>query len=540
MIDKGGAPMFKLLIADDEPGSREWLAREIAWEDHDICIVGPAVDGVEAWQLIQEEKPEIILTDIRMPGMDGIDLAKLVMMHYPHSRILVISGYDEFSYVKSCLEIGVSGYILKPSPREEILTAVLKECEILVQRRANDEAQAQMRLQLEASQPMLREQFLRELFQGELEENDLRERLGFLQLPLEPEQPVVALVCKVEDHAGLYLNYNEKERQLIWLSIHHLVETAFAQAGLATRLERGLIGGLIFVNQSGGSLSKLADGLARDILDQARLQLPCALQIGIGGVAPSLIEAARSFEQAKQALRFQSSLGVEAIATHSAKETQVPTFLPRDEERLSVCLETGQAPETIHLILEQVFSTGWEQSEPNPWQRETGWILTGALVRIAQRAGLNLQEALKDDEYALLMHGGPTGPTQYLIEWWESRFNQLGDAIRKMTSTSLRGCIRQVKDYIDNHLAETISLSQVARSVFLSPQYLSRLFREQTNESFSDYVTRRKMEVARSLLESGEKKIYEVATAVGYTDPSYFGRVFRQYYNVTPMDYKKV
>jgi two-component system response regulator YesN len=532
--------MFKLLIADDEPGSREWLAQEIAWEDYDICIVGPAMDGVEAWQLIQEEKPEIILIDIRMPGMDGIDLAKLVMMHYPHSRILVISGYDEFSYAKSCLEIGVSGYILKPSPREEILAAVLKECQILVQRRANDEAQTQMRIQLEASQPMLREQFLRELFQGELEEIDLRERLGFLQLPLKPEQSVVAMVCKVEDLAGLYLNYNEKDRQLIWLSIYHLVSTALAKAGLATRLERGLVGGLIFGNPPGDDLSKIADGLARDILDEARLQLPCALQIGIGGVAPSLIEAVRSIEQAKQALRLQSSLGVETIATHSAKEMQVPTLLPRDEERLSVCLETGQAPEPIHLILQQLFSVSRELSEQDPWLRETGWILTGALVRIAQRAGLKVHEALKEDEYALLMQGGPAGPPEYLIEWWESRFDQLGHAIRKMTHTSLRGCIRQVKEYIDNHLAETISLSQVARSVFLSPQYLSRLFREQTNESFSDYVTRRKMEVARSLLESGEKKIYEVAIAVGYTDPSYFGRVFRQYYNVTPMDYKKV
>lgn len=532
--------MFKLLIADDEPGSREWLAQEIAWEDHDICIIGPAVDGIQAWQLIQEEKPEIILTDIRMPGMNGIDLAKLVMTHYPHSRILVISGYDEFSYAKSCLEIGVSGYILKPSPSEEILAAVLKECQILVQKRVNDEAQAQMRIQLEASQPMLREQFLRELFQGELEEKDLQERLGFLQLPLEPEQSVVAIVCKVEDHAGLYLNYQEKERQLIWLSIYHLVTTAFAEAGLATRMERGLIGGLIFGDPSGGDLSKIADGLARDILDEARLQLPCALQIGIGGEAPGLIEAARSFEQAKQALRFQSSLGVEAIATHSTMETQVPMFLPRDEERLNVCLETGQAPETIRLILQQLFSAGLKLPEQNQWQRETGWILTGALVRIAQRAGLKVSEVLKEDEYALLMQGGPAGPTEYLIEWWESLFDQVGHGIRKMTNTSLRGCIHQVKEYIDKHLAETISLSQAARSVFLSPQYLSRLFREQTNESFSDYVTRRKMEVARSLLESGEKKIYEVAVAVGYTDPSYFGRVFRKYYNVTPMDYKKV
>lgn len=532
--------MFKLLIADDEPGSREWLAQEISWEKHDICIVGPAMDGMDAWRLVQEEKPEIILTDIRMPGMDGIDLAKLVMRHYPNSRILVISGYDEFTYAKSCLEIGVSGYILKPSPCEEILAAVLKECQFLVQRRANDEAQAQLRIQLKSSQPVLREQFLRELFQGEMEENSLRERLNFLQLPLRPEQSSIAMVCKVEDQAGLYLNYNEKERQLIWLSLYQLVVNAFAKAGLVTRLERGLIGGLIFGNPPGDNLSMVADGLARDILNEARLKLPCALQIGIGGIAPCLIEAIRSFEQAKQAIRLQSSFGVETIAIHSPKDKQIPTLLPRDEERLSVCLETGQAPETIHLIVQQLFSAGQEQSDQIRWLRETGWILTGALARIAQRAGLKVHEALKEDEYALLMQGGPAGPVEYLIEWWESRFAQLGHGIRKMTHTSLRSCVYRVKDYIDSHLAEPISLSQVARSVYLSPQYLSRLFREQTHENFSDYVTRRKMEVARSLLESGEKKIYEIASTVGYSDPSYFGRVFRQYYNVTPMDYKKV
>jgi two-component system response regulator YesN len=397
-----------------------------------------------------------------------------------------------------------------------------------------------MRLQLEAIRPLLQEQFLRELFQGELEENDIKERLGFLHLPMVPGQSVAAMVCKVEDQVGLYLNYNEKERQLIWLSIYNLTATALANTGLVTRLERGLVGGLIIGSPPGGELPQIADGLARDILDEARLKLPCALQIGIGGVAPSLIEAAHSFEQAKQALRLQSNLGVETIAVHSTKVTQVSTLFPSDEEKLSVCLETGQSPETIHLILQQLFSTGMESSEQNTWQRETGWILTGALARIAQRAGLTVREALEEDAYALLMQGGPTGPPEYLIEWWETLLGQLGHAICKMTHTSLRGCIRQVKEYIDIHLAETISLSQVARSVFLSPSYLSRLFREQTNESFSEYVTRRKMEVARSLLESGEKKVYEVASAVSYADPAYFGRVFRQYFNVTPTDYKKV
>ncbi len=541
--------MFKLLIADDEAGSREWLAQEISWEDNDICIVGPAEDGTDAWQMIQEEKPEIILTDIRMPGMNGIDLAKAVMEKFPYTRILVISGYDEFAYAKACLEIGVSGYILKPSPPEEILATVLKECQFLNQRHVNDEAQTRIRQQLESSLPFLQEQFLRELFQGDLEEKDLTERLGFLQWSINPSEPVIALACKVEDQAGLYLNYDEKERQFIWLAIYNLVVAACMRSldhtPFVTRLDRGFVGVLIggSSNMSDQNLTKRADDFARTILDEARLQLPYTLQIGIGGKADNLFQTCRSFDQAKQALRLQSSLGVEAIAKHSncsSTRIQAPIISPNDEERLSVCLETGQSPETIRLILQQLYPLNrFESGLFNECPRETGWLLVAAMVRTAQRAGLILQEVLEEADYTLLLKGGPGGQPEQLIEWWETQFGQLGHAIGKMTHTSLRSCIRQVKEYIDGHMAETISLSQAARSVFLSPSYLSRLFREQTNESFSEYVTRRKMEMARSLLEEGEKKVYEIAMAVGYTDPAYFGRVFRRYFNVKPTDYKK-
>jgi two-component system response regulator YesN len=541
--------MIKLLIAEDESGSREWLAQEIPWEDHDICIVGPAADGTEAWRLIREEQPEIILTDIRMPGMNGIDLAKAAMERLPYTRIIVISGYDEFAYAKACLEIGVSNYLLKPSPPEEILAAILKECALLGQRRFNDAAEIRMRNQLESSRPLLQEEFLRELFQGELEEPDLTDRLNFLQLSFRPNGPVIVLLCRVEDQTGLYLNYNEKERQLIWLTIYNLVSSICSRLlnknGLVTRLDRGWAGVLIgsASQENSSDLIRLADNCARTILDEARLQVPCALQIGIGGIASALFLAGRSFDQAKQALRLQSSFGVETIAKHSgavSTRKQPPLLSPNDEERLSVCLQTGQSIETVNLILKKLYpANGFKPNQLDPSRRETGWMLVGALVRIAQGAGLVLREIIEEVDYAILMRGGPEGTPEQLIEWWQTQFGQLGHAIGKMAHTSLRLCICQVKEYIDSHIAETVSLSQAARFVFLSPSYLSRLFREQTNESFSDYVTRRKMEIARCSLEEGEKKIYEVAMAVGYADPAYFGRVFRKYYNVTPTDYKK-
>ena len=223
--------MFKLLIADDEAGSREWLAQEIHWEEHDICLVGPAVDGTEAWRLFEAENPEIILTDIRMPGLNGIDLARAVFVRNPRTRILVISGYDEFAYAKACLEIGVSGYILKPTPPEEILQAVLKERDVLLARQADEAVWASIRNQLRESLPLLREQFLRELWRGEADNATIAERLSFLQFPLSPGQPAVAIVLEVKDQIEFYRNHDEKERQLIWLAIYNLTQAVLGETG---------------------------------------------------------------------------------------------------------------------------------------------------------------------------------------------------------------------------------------------------------------------------------------------------------------------
>lgn len=538
--------MFKLLIADDEAGSREWLAQEIPWEEHEICLVGPAVDGIEAWKMVQDERPELILTDIRMPGMDGIELARSALDMNPYTRILVISGYDEFAYAKTCLELGVSGYILKPSPPEEILQAVLKERNLLIAKRADEAARKLLQSQLENSIPVLREHFLRDLLHGEVEESNLPERLGFLNLSFKPEQPCIALLLEVEDSTGLYLNYDEKERQLTWFLMNRIAQTNLGDWGFAARLERGGVGAIIFgsVEYQDKELEEMANQIARSILDQARLNLPSALVIGIGEVAPDLTRIYHSFEQAKQALSFHSQFGVEAIVNHSScyhGEKPLHIFLPIDEEKLSTSLESGKST-GINSILQNLFEEDLSKQEsPKTLDqyREIGWILTGILIRISQRAGLSMKEILEGADYALLLHGGLTGKPDEMIRWWEIQFGRLGHAIHKLRSNSQRTCIRQVKEYIDQHLAESVTLSKAANSVYMSPSYLSRLFREQTGESFSEYVTRRKMEVARCLLEEGKKKVYEVAIAVGYTDPAYFGRVFRQYFNVTPNDYRK-
>jgi AraC-like DNA-binding protein len=251
-----------------------------------------------------------------------------------------------------------------------------------------------------------------------------------------------------------------------------------------------------------------------------------------------------SFETAQKALRLQTQLGVETIASHSqwapGGSDLLPLFLPIDEERLIISLETDQEGGVIRSILQPLFygEPGREPKGLAEAQREMGWVLTGAMIRIAGRSGLSMREVIPAEDYALLMQGGPAPERSDPLSWWEIQFGNLGKAMRKLRNSSQRSCIRKIKEYVEEHLQENISLAQVSRSVYLSPSYLSRLFREQTNENFSEYITRRKMEEARRLLDQGELKIYEVAAAVGYTDPAYFGRVFRQYYHVTPTDYK--
>ncbi|MCL6613573.1 MAG: helix-turn-helix domain-containing protein, partial [Firmicutes bacterium] len=475
-----------------------------------------------------------------------IELARAALARNPRTRILVISGYDEFSYAKACLEIGVCGYILKPTPPEEILQAVLKQRDFLLARQADEQFWASLRHQLDESMPFLREQFLRDLWRGEVEESRLADRLRFLQFGIEPNQPVVALVLEVKDNVDFYLNHDEKERQLIWFALYNLVQAALGSGGFAARLERGGVGALVFGTSGcpAEELPGLANRIARSLLDQARLSLPCALAIGIGGVAENVAASYRSFDQARQALLVQTGFPVESLAHHASccSHVQLPFLSLVDEERLGVNLETGATAETIPATVRRLL--GYDPSHPrgaatSEWRRESGLVLAGVLARIGHRNGLTIREIMPAEDYSLLMRGGPDAEEpEDVIRWWETQFGRLGHAIRRLQRHKLRGCIRKAQEFIEANLGKTISLSQVAREVYMSPSYLSRLFREQTGESFSEYVTRRKMEVARRLLDEGEKKIYEIAAAVGYTDPAYFGRVFRQIFNVTPTDYR--
>lgn len=529
--------MFKLLIADDEALSREWLAQEIPWEANDICVVGPAVDGSEAWRLFEAEEPEIILTDIRMPGMDGIELARAVLARRPHTRVLVISGFDEFAYAKACLELGVSGYILKPSPKQEILGAVLKERDYLQARRADERQRALLQSRLENNMPLLREQFLRDVLCGTIDEGVLAEQLEFLGLNIQPDKPVVAFYMEVEDAARLYLDHDERERQLIWFGMYGIAETALGERGLATRLERGGIGALIGTPDDGKSLLETASRIAHAIMDEARLGLPCAVAIGVGETAPSLIQAHHSFEQARQALRTRYRFGVEAIVMHRESgtgEKQWPSLPPVDEERLVANLLAGKSTREIKDMLQKMYGS----TDDAGWRREIGLVLAGTLTRVALRHGLAVRNILDNADYALLMQGGPEVPPAEAAAWWEVQFGQLGHALRKLRSTSSRSCIRQVQEYVEAHLSENVSLSQAARHVFMNPSYLSRLFREETDESYSEFVTRRKMEEARRLLDQRDFKVYEASSAVGYADPAYFSRVFRRHFGVTPSEYR--
>ena len=330
---------------------------------------------------------------------------------------------------------------------------------------------------------------------------------------------------------------------MIWLALYNLAQSALGEAGCAVRLERGGVGALVYP-PPGASVEMLADQadrIARTLLDQARSNLPCALSIGIGG-AEDVAGSYRSFAQAKQALLMQTKFAVESLAAHAgcySQEQQLPFLSAVDEERLSASLETGAANETVHAVIQYLLgSAPFANPDAGDWRRETGWVLTGALTRIAQRNGLILRGIMPAEDYALLLRGGPTDEVDAEVAWWETVFGRLGHAIGKLQSNTLRACIRKAKEYIEGNLSGTIGLAQVAREVYMSPSYLSRLFREQTGENLSEYITRRRMEEARRLLDAGEKKVYEVASAVGYADPAYFGRVFRQYFSVTPTEYR--
>ncbi|MBC8016477.1 MAG: response regulator [Sporomusaceae bacterium] len=531
--------MYKLLIADDEQLERQALRFIIETKLPDIEVIGETGDGASALHISKTEKPDIVLMDIRMPGINGLEAAKSIRDALPDTVIIMLTAMEEFTYAKEALTIGASEYLLKPV-RPDDLVRVLSEITVKIGvRKAKIQEEMCLRKSMEEAIPFIQMSFLYDLISGNIKEiAQFQERLNFLGIKLNFG---VALVIDIEKFKQLTDSDSELKKQVKKQRIYQLVCSVVGERGLVSHFcSDNLVVLLGFkenytVDFIKDDVKNTATGIQESIL---RI-LDISIRIGIGRYYNNPLELHKSYLEAMNAGQQRFFIGdshivhVEDIPYLSTGPFNYPFHYERAVQDKVRCGDRKQAKKVLRELLNEIFSSKASIETAKACVLE----LLIVLSRSAVEGGANL------DQLTLLNMKGISGlngcHSKEQIEQWmlDSLDSFMDNMLKNRSSINLR-VINKACDYIIKNCHKNISLEEVAHTVHLSHFYFSRLFKQEKGYNFVDFVTKIRVDRAKAMLQDADYSVVHIASEVGYQDASYFCRVFRHATGMTPKQYQ--
>jgi two-component system response regulator YesN len=532
--------MLKLVIVDDEPTVRMGLSSYFDWSAYGIEVAGEADNGIAALQVIERVKPDLVITDVRMPKMDGIQMANLVSERFPPIKIVFISGHNDADYLKSALQVKAVDYIFKPVNMQELSEVVGRVVGALRQEEQKRKLVADMQVKLTFSMPLLREKFLMSLIRdGVTAPERITDRTEFLGLHLPLEAAYWVIVIRIDNTAEVVDARSERDRQLLSYSVLNIVQELIDQDLSGYVLENRsdeFVGILRIMDEEAEEDALFA--FAGRIREALHRFLKISVTIGVGERIVRLISLPRSYEQARRAADQRWYVGKNQIISMDNlehNENSFHRFGRAQDERMSSSLKAADAAK-VEAELNDIYDS-LSRSRREGFQY--GRNISLQLLLLADRIQLELGIFKKDtDESELLAKVFQQETLLDLRKVVEAYLLEVCERIREKRSGKPKNVIERVRTIIDQRYAENLQVAEIGKEVFLSVTYLCLLFKQETGETINEYLTKVRVEKAKELLREPGNKFYEVCYAVGYSDPSYFSKIFKKYTGFTPSSYR--
>lgn len=529
-------PAYRVLLVDDEEEIRSGIGSRIDWRGLGFELVGEAENGEEALELADSLRPDLVMTDIKMPYMDGLTLCSHLVRRLPAAKLVVFSGFDDFKYAKQAIRFKVSEYILKPINASE-LTAVLQKLKAQLdaerEERSNLEA---LRRRYQESLPLLREQFYTRLLDGRVDPQRLRELSERYDVGLDGDSWVAALAHF--DSVGGEAAIGQSE--LLPLSVQQLIDENLDQPGCCfkTCLYNDTVAVIASFSGGAGVLGFL-DALGR-VCKLARSYFGMILTFGVGSPCKSPLELQASASGARSALDYRVLLGVgraiyidDLEPDHSA----CLVFDDTDERELAGAIKLG-GEEEIRAVIDRLMGRVQASRLPLPECQCFFLELVSCLIRLTRANALGLSEVFGPDFTGAVLLTDFNSPGE-LGRWCADRCLKIRELIRRERSDSTRRTVERACGYIGENFADgDLSVERLCEHLHLSPAYFSTIFKRETGMSFTNYVTRTRMEEAARLLRDTDDKTYLIAEKTGFVDANYFSYVFKKHFGLSPSRYR--
>ena len=520
--------LYRVLLVDDEEDIREGISRKMDWLGLGFSLVGEAANGQDALELAESLRPDVILTDIKMPFMDGLELCRILTDRLPAARFVVFSGFDAFEYAKQAIQMNVVEYILKPINADE-LSAVLRRLKDQLDRERAERRNVELlRSRYTENLPVLRELFYANLLDGHIEPGTERERAARLDIDLQGEEWAVGLA---------YIGSDRRDA-LSTLSIQNLLEETLTADRCRLTLYNDWVAVIVSLTES-FTIYDLIRVLDR-VCTLAASYLGLTLTVGVGAPCKELSGMVRSAAEARTALEYRSMVGrgqVIYIGDLEPDGGQVLTFEEADERTLTAAVRLGSEQE----VRDAAAALAGKIREANPSAGQYNLFLMELvthLMKMTRRSGVGVEEVFGTG-FSLPIQDSALPSLEELEDWCAERYLRLRTLIRRRQTDSAGQTVEAAKEYIRQHYAESdLSVEKLCAYLHLSSTYFSTLFKRETGTSFTAYVTTVRMEAAAEAIRGTEEKTYLIAQRCGYEDPNYFSYVFKRHFGVTPTKYR--
>lgn len=545
--------MLKVFLVEDEYLIREGIRDKIPWEQYGYQFVGEAADGEVALPLIRKARPDVLITDIKMPFMDGLTLSKIVSEEFPKMKIIIISGHDDFSYAREAIAVGVDQYLLKPVTRTNLRKVLLDLKEKIEQESQQNDYQAQFSSEMPEYEQFYRRRFFEKLLEGEMTPKEIYDEAAKRSIDLSAScynLMFLYLQEKAEPSAKADLGYSgeipQSRRAENFARIQNAVLQYFLRYPQYVLFRWNVNSFGVLIKAEPGQMEELAQ---RAVAHMKRICEPEQEQldwyVAVGNPEERLSRLPQCYQSANHYFAYRFIMP----ELHLLNQKTLKDHLAAQENKnISNVDPAKMGPDIIRDFLVkgnsseiQGFVESHLQGIREALQSRLFRDYMVLNLRFTTLAYLESIGVTRTDCEAEMM--GQVNDIQLKADEVSGYFvDILQAAIRirdRESSYQSSKTLRRALDYIDEHYDEdSLSLSSVAGKVNMSTNYLSSVFSQNIQRTFTEYVTEKRMEKAKHLLGSTDKPASEIAALVGYKDAHYFSFVFKKTQGLSPREYR--
>lgn len=518
---------MKLLIADDEMQIRSGLSEGIDWEELGIVEVMTAENGIEALEICKEKKPEIVLTDIRMPGLNGLELGKQIVEIYQPVSIVILSGYSEFEYAKDAIRLGAFDYLLKPINVESLINTVRNAASSIEKRRNQSKS-------LKLAENVKRKQAISSLIHSgkKLEGEEYEWLKENINVDLNHQVMIGLITGDVEEIS--------KQRKMMTYLVNYLTEYIKVFKGSILFEETDCV---CFLTEA----LTYTEGLRKyEIIKNQFENVNSILvnQFGETGTCTvshmaSVSDIPLLFKECEDMLKHRLYLGGGSvlIAYQSTVQEQLLVSIvnPAEIREYIAKFDYNYMQKYINNIFEKMKDM---QVTSVDYVKSVCLELKNILINVVSKKGVDVRGILVKNE--MLLNEVPDFYTMDKFhKWIDNLFYLILKGMSQLTGEQHSRTVIKAIDYISKNYAENINLETISEYVNKSPNYFSYLFKKETGISFIEYLNNTRVNQAKLLLESTDKMTYEISNLVGYNDYKYFSSIFKKIMGVSPGNYRK-